>query len=195
MIAHCVSSTGQPKQEYQLTHPANTDDTHNASQIGSHISSTGRTESNFAVGDSGIVPLNEQDVYDENDTSENDESDTDNGPPVTVEETRYDADDNGDGIIHDSPIRIMSSLNGGQLASPSVHVGVQTELNDLEAAEGALESDGSKRFLQHHYQNPREPRKQLQHAEGNAMFILNFHNYYHILLRRSQIDVHGRLRV
>uniref|UniRef100_A0A182R938 Ig-like domain-containing protein n=1 Tax=Anopheles funestus TaxID=62324 RepID=A0A182R938_ANOFN len=169
MIAHCVSSTGQPKQEYQLTHPSNTDDIQNTSQIASHTSSTGRIESNFAVGDSGIGPLNEQDVYDENDTSENDESDTDNDRPVTVEENRYDADDNSNGIIHDSPVRIMSPLNGGMLASTSVHVSVQTELNDLEAVEDTLESDGSKRFLQHHYQNPREPRKQLQQTEGTVV--------------------------
>uniref|UniRef100_A0A182ST32 Uncharacterized protein n=1 Tax=Anopheles maculatus TaxID=74869 RepID=A0A182ST32_9DIPT len=169
MIAHCVSSTGQPQQEYQLTHPSYTDDTQNTSQIEHHTgSSTGRIESNFAVSDSGIEPLNEQeDVYDENDTSENDESDTDNGRPVTVEESRYGVDDNSNGIIHDNrPVRIMSPSNGGPLASTSAHDNVQTELNNLEAVEVAFESDGSKRFLQHHFQSPRESRKQLQHTEG-----------------------------
>ncbi|XP_050069163.1 uncharacterized protein LOC126557431 [Anopheles maculipalpis] len=167
MIAHCVSSTGQPRQEYQLTHPsAYTDDTRNTSQIEQHTSSTGRIESNFAVSDSEVEPLNEQDVYDENDTSENDESDTGNDRPVTAEESRYDVDDNRNGIIHDGPVRIMSPSNGAKLASTSVHDNVQTELNNLEAVEDTFESDGSKRFLQHHFQSPREPRKQLQRTEG-----------------------------
>uniref|UniRef100_A0ABK8G7P2 Ig-like domain-containing protein n=1 Tax=Anopheles gambiae TaxID=7165 RepID=A0ABK8G7P2_ANOGA len=164
MIAHCVSSPDQTKREdFQLSHPF-IDDIHNTSQIDFSIN-TIQDLNNFDLEYSGIPMLNVQDIYDENNASQDDKSGAGNDPIMTAGEMRYDDGDNRNVILYDSSVRILSPLNGAESAAESFHVSARTELNNLEAEQDTFESVGSQGFLQHHFEPSPDSRQQLDGTE------------------------------
>lgn len=164
MIAHCVSSPDQTKREdFQLSHPY-IDDIHNTSQIDFSIN-TIQDLNNFDLEYSGIPMFNVQDIYDENNASQDDKSGAGNAPIMTAGEMRYDDGDNRNVILYDSSVRILSPLNGAESAAESIHVSARTELNNLEAEQDTFESVGSQGFLQHHFEPSPDSRQQLDGTE------------------------------
>uniref|UniRef100_A0A182J6N7 Uncharacterized protein n=1 Tax=Anopheles atroparvus TaxID=41427 RepID=A0A182J6N7_ANOAO len=175
MIAHCVSSPNQKeRRDPQFRRLTFADDIQNRSQIEPFADRTGPNQGHLTaeeqraiVGVSGVQPLIEQDVYeDDEEGSEDDEGAGEDNRAVTNEDGRIEYGyDNGNVIIHDDPVRLPTLPSSAKLRSSSNPDSVLTELNGLEDIENPFSSTSAN---QHHLrQRPRVSQQQQQRSAAS----------------------------